>query len=97
MEKPSIGPDGEPRWQPNGARQRYAMQLAREVDFGRLFVAACQVLFHRMLKRGAIGPGDCISPSNEEVLNVIAWCDLRQLRLLRKMAEGLIVEKEYVQ
>ena len=95
MEKPTIDPTtGEPLWRPNGARQRFAKRLLEEVDYGRVFVVAAQVLRHRMVQRGQIGPHDGISPSNEEVLNVVAWSDLRQLRLLRKMAEGLIVERE---
>ncbi len=97
MEKPTIGPDGEPLWQPNGARQRYAQRMAKEVDITRVFVAAGQVLRHRMVQRGDIGPNEGISPTKEEVANVIAWCDLRQLRLLRKIAEDLIVDREWVQ
>jgi hypothetical protein len=96
MEEPTVGPDGEPLWQPNGERQCYAKRLAREIAPDRMFVAACQVLFNRKLKAGEIGPNDCISPQ-EEAANVIAWCDLRQLRLLRKIAQSLIVEREYVQ
>jgi hypothetical protein len=65
-----------------------------KVDFGRLFAVAAQVLRYRMVQRGEIGPDDGISPSMEEVLNVIAWSDLRQLRLLRKMAESMIETKE---
>jgi hypothetical protein len=94
MEKPTVGPDGRPRWQPNGARQRYAKRLAKEVDVGRVFAATAQVLHHRMVQRGEIGPDDGISPSTEEIVGVIEWCDLRQLRLLRKMAESMIVTKE---
>ena len=94
MEKPRVGPDGEPLWEQDGERQRYAKRLSEEVDPGRLFAAVGQVLFHRMLKAGEIGPDDGITPSNAEILNVIAWADIRQLRLLRKMAESLIVEKE---
>jgi hypothetical protein len=94
IEQPTVGPDGEPLWRATGARQRYAQRLVEEVDHGRMFVAACQVLFHRKLKLGEIGTDDAISPSTEEVANVIAWCDLRQLRLLRKIAESLIVTEE---
>jgi hypothetical protein len=98
MEKPTIdSKTGEPLWQSNGARQRYAARLVKEVDQGRMFAAAGRVLFHRKLKAGEIGPDDAISPSTEEVANVMAWCDLRQLRLLRKIAEGLIVTKERLQ
>lgn len=49
LERPCIGPDGEPLWQSNGARQRYAKRMSEEVDADRVFVAACQVLFHRMM------------------------------------------------
>ena len=96
IEQPTIGPDGEPRWQPHGARQRYADRMSEEVDPGRLFMAAAHVLFNRKLKAGKIGPHDEITPTQEEVLNVIAWSDLRQLRLLKEMAEGLIVEREAI-
>jgi len=95
MEKPSIDPTtGEPLWRPNGARQRFAARMAEEVDQVRVFVAAAQVLRHRMVQRGEIGPEEGISPTNEEVTNVIAWSDLRQLKLLRKIAEDLICEGE---
>jgi hypothetical protein len=94
MEKPTIDPTtGEPQWQPDGARQRFAEQLAEEVDFGRLYAAAAQVLHHRMVQRGEIGPDDETRPSKEDVMNVIQWSDLRQLRLLKKIAEGLIEDK----
>jgi hypothetical protein len=93
MERPTIDPTtGEPLWRPNGARQRFAERLSEEVDFGRVFAAAGFVLRHRMEQRGEIGPDDGISPSPDEVINVIAWSDLRQLRLLRKIAESLDVD-----
>ena len=72
MEKPRISPDGESLWQPNGARQRYARRLTEEVDLYRLFAVAAQVFRHRKVERGEIGPNDGISPSKEEVLDVIA-------------------------
>jgi hypothetical protein len=50
------------------------------------------VLFHRKLKAGEIGPDDGITPTQEEMANVIEWADLRQLQLLRKIAES--IEKE---
>jgi hypothetical protein len=90
MEKPTIDPTtGEPLWRPNGARQRFAKRMAEEVDPVRVFVVAAQVLRHRMVERGEIGPEDGISPTTEQVTDVIAWCDLRQLRLLQKWAESL--------
>jgi len=90
MEKPTIDPTtGEPLWRPNGARQRFAQRMVKEVDPVRVFVVAGWVLRHRMVQRGEIGPEDGISPAQEEVADLIAWCDLRQLRLLRKMAESL--------
>jgi hypothetical protein len=89
MEKPTIDSTGEPLWRPNGARQRFAQRMADEVDPVRVFAAAAYVLRHRMVQRGEIGPEDGISPTTEEIADVIAWCDLRQLRLLRKMAESL--------
>ena len=90
MEKPTIDPvTGEPLWRPNGARQRFAQRMVEEVDPVRVFVVAAQVLRHRMVERGEIGPEDGISPTTEEVADVIAWSDLRQLRLLRKWAESL--------
>ena len=95
MEKPMIDPaTGEPLWRPNGARQRFAARMVEEVDPHLVFVVACQVVRNRKVQRGEIGPHDGISPSNEEVLNVIAWANLRQLRILRKCAESLIVERE---
>jgi hypothetical protein len=95
MERPTIDPaTGEPLWRPNGARQRYAKRMVEEVDVYRIFVVAAQVLRHRMVERGEIGPKDGISPSKEQVADVIAWSDLRQLRLLRKLAESLIVTRE---
>jgi hypothetical protein len=61
MEKPTIDPaTGEPQWQPDGARQRFAKRLVEEVDMGRLLAAAAQVLHHRKVKRGEIGPDDAI-------------------------------------
>ena len=96
IEQPTVGPDGEPRWRPHGARQRYAERMSEEIDPGRLFVAAAQMLFNRKLRAGKIGPHDEITSTEEEVLNVIAWSDLRQLRLLKEMAEGLIVEREAI-
>ncbi len=97
MEKPTVGPDGRPRWQPNGARQRYAKRMSEEVDPGRVIAVAGQVLRNRKVRSGEIGPHDGISPSIKECLGVIEWCDFRQLRLLREMAESLIVEKEWLQ
>jgi hypothetical protein len=94
MERPTIHPTtGEPQWRPNGARQRFAQCMAEEVDPVRVFVAAGQVLRHRMAERGEIGSEDGISPTKQEFADVIAWSDLRQLRLLRKIAEGLIAER----
>jgi hypothetical protein len=90
MEKPTIDPTtGEPLWRPNGARQRFAQRMVDEVDPVRVFVVAAGVLRHRMVQSGEIGPEDGVSPTKEEVLDVIAWADLRQLRLLRKWAESL--------
>jgi hypothetical protein len=90
MERPTIDPTtGEPLWQPNGARQRFLKRMTEEVDAIRVFVVVGQVLRHRMVKRGEIGPDDGISPTTEDVADVIAWADLRQLRLLRKWAESL--------
>jgi len=54
------------------------------------------MLFNRKLKSGKIGPQDEITPTQEAVLNVIAWSDLRQPRLLKEMAEGLTVEREAI-
>jgi hypothetical protein len=97
MEKPTIHPTtGEPLWRPNGARQRFAKRMVEEVPFERVFVAAGQVLRHRMEQRGEIGPDDGIRPTKEQIVNVIAWSNLRQLRLLRRIAEGLIHGKESV-
>ena len=92
LEKPTVGPDGRPLWQSNGERQRYAQRMLEEVDYGAVFAAAGQVLFHRKLKAGEIGPDDGITPTQEEMVNVIEWADLRQLQLLRKIAES--IEKE---
>jgi hypothetical protein len=90
MEKPTIDrATGEPLWRPNGARQRFAQGMVDEVDPVRVFVVAAQVLRHRMVERGEIGPDDGISPTTEEIADVIAWYDLYQLRLLRKWAESL--------
>jgi hypothetical protein len=47
---------------------------------------------HRKLKAGEIGPDDGITPTQEEMVHVIEWADLRQLQLLRKIAES--IEKE---
>jgi len=96
IEEPTVDLDGEPRWQPLGERQRYAERMSEEVDPHRLFMAAAQVLFHRKLRAGEIGPDDGISPTNEEVEDVIAWSDLRQLKLLRKIAEDLIIQRETI-
>jgi hypothetical protein len=92
LEKPTVGPDGRPLWQSNGERQRYAQRMLEEVDYGAVFAAAGQVLFHRKLKAGEIGPDDGITPTQEEMVNVIEWANLRQLQLLRKIAES--IEKE---
>jgi hypothetical protein len=46
-----------------------------------------------MEQRGEIGPDEGISPSMDEMINVVAWSDLRQLRLLRKIAESLEVDE----
>jgi hypothetical protein len=90
MEKPTIDPaTGEPLWQPNGARQRFAKRMAEEIDFDRMFVVAAYVVPHRMVERGEIGPEDGVDVSMDQVINVIEWADLRQLRLLRKWAESL--------
>ena len=92
LEKPTVGLDGRPLWRSNGERQRYAQRMLEEVDHGAVFAAAGQVLFHRKLKAGEIGPDDGITPTQEEMVNVIEWADLRQLQLLRKIAES--IEKE---
>jgi hypothetical protein len=90
MEKPTIDPaTGKPLWRANGERQRYYDRMFAEVDHGALLVVAGQVLRHRAVKRGEIGPHDGISPSFEEMADVIEWADLRQLRILRKCAESL--------
>jgi hypothetical protein len=84
LEKPTVGSDGRPLWQSNGERQRYAQRMLEEVDYGAVFAAAGQVLFHRKLKAGEIGPDDGITPTQEEIVNVIEWADLRQIQLLRR-------------
>jgi len=68
LEKPTVGPDGRPLWQSNGERQRYAQRMLEEVDHGAVFAAAGQVLFHRKLKAGEIGPDDGITPTQEEMV-----------------------------
>ena len=93
-ERPTIDPTtGEPLWRRNGARQRFAKRLSEEVELPRVLMAAGFVLRHRMEQRGEIGPDEGISPSMDEMINVVAWSDLRQLRLLRKIAESLEVDE----
>ncbi|MFY9840943.1 MAG: hypothetical protein WAK55_31630 [Xanthobacteraceae bacterium] len=89
LEKPTVGPDGRPLWQSNGERQRYAQRMLEEVDKGAVFAAAGQVVFHRKLKAGEIGPDDSITPTQDEMVKVIEWADLSQLQLLRKIAESI--------
>jgi hypothetical protein len=64
-----------------------------EIDMGRIFAAAAQVARQRLEQRGEIGADEPMTPTQEQVIAVIEWSDLRQLKLLRKLAEGLIDDK----
>jgi hypothetical protein len=64
-----------------------------EIDMGRIFAAAAQVVRQRLEQRGEIGADEPMTPTQEQVIAVIEWSDLRQLKLLRKLAEGLIDDK----
>jgi hypothetical protein len=46
------------------------------------------------VRRGEIGPDDEVNLSIERIIEeVIEWADLRQLKVLRAVAEGLDMEK----
>ena len=48
----------------------------------------------RQVRRGEIGPDDEVNLSIERIIEeVIEWADLRQLKVLRAVAEGLDMEK----
>jgi hypothetical protein len=90
MERPTIDPaTGDANWQPNGARQRYAQQMLEELGFTRVFVAACQIMRGLMVERGEIEREDGISLSKADVVNWLQWRTLRQLKIIRKIAEDL--------
>ena len=51
MERPTIDPTtGEPRWRPNGARQRFAQRMVEEVDPLRVFVAQARLRTERVFR-----------------------------------------------
>jgi hypothetical protein len=90
MERPTIDPaTGDANWRPNGARQRFALRMAEELGFDRVFAAAAQIMRHQMVKRGEIGPPDGVTISLEDVVDWLQWRTLRQLKVIRRIAESL--------
>jgi hypothetical protein len=90
MEKPTIDPaTGEANWQSNGARQRFALRMVKELSFDRVFAAAGQIMRRQMVARGEIGPEDGVSISIDDVVNWLQWRTLRQLKVLRRIAKDL--------
>jgi hypothetical protein len=91
MERPTIDPaTGDALWQPNGARQRYAKRFFNEVEISRILAAAGQIMRHQMVERGEIGPHDGVSIQKADFANWIQWCNLGQLKVIRRIAEGLV-------
>jgi hypothetical protein len=88
-EKPKLGADGHPEWDPDGKRQRFFKAMNEELDEARIWAAAAAMCAQRQGREGDF--------SDEEILTFIEWCDLRDLRFMRKIAKMINLTKERIQ
>ena len=90
MKRPTIV-DGQPHWPPNGARERYLRRMLEEIPVN-VSATVAEILSDRKIRNGEVGTDDMIETTKEEIDNFIQWQDLRQLKLIRKLAEKVEFE-----
>jgi hypothetical protein len=87
MEEPRVDESGEAIWRPNGARQRFAEWSIEQLGIERIFVAIGFLIRHR--EYGHLPEDEGITLTKEEVADYVQWLNLKELRLIHKMAEQI--------
>jgi hypothetical protein len=85
LEVPRVGEDGDAIWRPNGARQRFAEQMLEEIGTERVFIAIGFLIRRREYDHLPDDEGINLSP--EDIANYAQWLDLKDLKLVRHIAE----------
>jgi hypothetical protein len=71
----------------DGARQRFAERTLEEFSAERVFVAAGLLI--RQREYSHLPDDEGVNLSKEDIADYVQWLDLKDLRLVRQIAEGL--------